>query len=117
MSATDRLRLLLDECGMDWLPDVYHKDTDTVWRVGRFEWRASEREDGKLLIGCMSLWNLPPAKAVEVSIGKTCHNVAPEYLDYLCSECGFVHYHSDENDDGDGNDWEYCPRCGSKVVR
>ena len=46
----------------------------------------------------------------------TCHNVAPSYLDFLCSECGFVHYHSDENDSGDGNEWRYCPSCGAEVV-
>ena len=44
-----------------------------------------------------------------------CHNVAPDYLDFLCDSCGFVHYHSDENDDGDGNGWLYCPNCGRKV--
>ena len=46
-----------------------------------------------------------------------CENVAPRYLDFLCSKCGFVHYHSDENDTGDGNDWSYCPRCGKAVKR
>ena len=47
----------------------------------------------------------------------TCKNIAPEYLDFLCSECGFVHYHSDENDTGDGNDWAFCPQCGRRVKR
>lgn len=46
----------------------------------------------------------------------TCENIAPNYLDFLCSKCGFVHYHSDENDMGDGNDWNCCPNCGCKVV-
>jgi len=50
-------------------------------------------------------------------VSGTCKNIAPEYLDFLCSECGFVHYHSDENDSGDGNDWAFCPRCGKKVVK
>jgi predicted RNA-binding Zn-ribbon protein involved in translation (DUF1610 family) len=45
-----------------------------------------------------------------------CHNIAPDSLDFLCDSCGFVHYHSDENDDGEGNDWRYCPECGRKVV-
>lgn len=44
-----------------------------------------------------------------------CHNIAPDYLDFLCDSCGFVHYHSDENDGGDGNRWLYCPNCGRKV--
>ena len=49
--------------------------------------------------------------------GGECENVAPDYLDFLCSKCGFVHYHSDENDAGDGNDWNYCPNCGKAVKR
>ena len=42
-----------------------------------------------------------------------CSNAAPGYIDFLCSECGFVSYHNDENDDGDG--WRYCPSCGKRV--
>ena len=47
---------------------------------------------------------------------RTCENNAPAYLDFLCSECGFVHYHSEANDTGEGNEWNYCPNCGAKVV-
>lgn len=53
----------------------------------------------------------------EATLGRgECRNAAPSYLDFLCSECGFVHYHSDTNDTGDGNEWHYCPNCGRKVV-
>ena len=45
----------------------------------------------------------------------TCTNIAPDYLDFLCSRCGFIHFHSDENDTGDGNDWAFCPKCGREV--
>lgn len=47
---------------------------------------------------------------------RTCKNKAPRYLDFLCSECGFVHYIDDNNCTGDGNEWNYCPNCGAKVV-
>lgn len=47
----------------------------------------------------------------------TCRNAAPSYLDFLCSECGFVNYRNDENDSGGGNDWHHCPNCGRKVVK
>ena len=43
---------------------------------------------------------------------RTCKNKAPRYLDFLCSECGFVHYIDDSNCTGDGNEWNYCPNCG-----
>lgn len=47
---------------------------------------------------------------------RTCKNNAPDYLDFLCSECGFVHYHSEANDTGEGNEWNYCPNCGARVT-
>lgn len=49
------------------------------------------------------------------STERTCKNNAPAYLDFLCSECGFVHYHSEANDTGEGNGWNYCPNCGARV--
>lgn len=45
----------------------------------------------------------------------TCENIAQRYLDFLCSECGFVHYIDDANCTGDGNEWNYCPKCGEVV--
>ena len=48
---------------------------------------------------------------------ETCENIAPEYLNFLCSECGFVHYHNDENESDDGNDWAFCPQCRRAVKR
>ena len=47
---------------------------------------------------------------------RTCENNAPDYLDFQCSECGFVHYHSEANDTGEGNEWNYCPNCGARVT-
>lgn len=58
-------------------------------------------------------------KAIEFWNGRyerTCENKAPRYLDFLCSKCGFVHYIDDSNCTGDGNEWNYCPNCGAKVI-
>lgn len=63
------------------------------------------------------IWAILDGEAVAYFPERTCHNVAPAYLDFLCSECGCVHYHSDENDTGMGNDWRFCPNCGAKVER
>ena len=46
---------------------------------------------------------------------RKCKNVAPSYLEFLCSECGFVYYRNDENFYGD-NDWHFCPNCGKAVT-
>jgi len=71
-----------------------------------------------ITMGGLKTWDVTDdAKKWFAELGSgTCKNIAPEYLDFLCSECGFVHYHSDENDTGDGNDWAFCPRCGRTVV-
>lgn len=50
-------------------------------------------------------------------VERTCKNEAPRYLDFLCSECGFVHYIDDSNCTGDGNEWNYCPNCGARVIK
>lgn len=70
----------------------------------------------------LNTWDEDEAKAVEritdawnTRAERTCKNNAPSYLDFLCSECGFVHYHSEANDTGDGNEWNYCPNCGARV--
>lgn len=57
--------------------------------------------------------SMTPEQAVQ--LGETCRNIAPSYLDFLCSECGFVYYRNDENFCGD-NDWHFCPNCGKAVT-
>ena len=111
MTATDELRRMLDERGVEWDGESY--ESVTFWNEETNLAVASDDRDGKLW---MSL-RVTPEQAIEATLGRgTCHNAAPAYLDFLCSECGFVHYHSDENDDGEGNNWHYCPNCGAKVM-
>lgn len=114
MSATDELRRMLDERG------VAHSDhyLSTTWRDGHgiLHLAGEPMADGSLVVDMLT-----PEQAIAATLGnsraeRTCENIAPDYLDFLCSKCGFVHYHSDENDTDDGNDWNYCPNCGAKVV-
>lgn len=67
---TKELRAKLDELGVKWWPDVYYRDTNTCWRVGDFEWRASEKKDGKLLIGCTCVKYLTPEQAIAATVGR-----------------------------------------------
>lgn len=121
MTATDELRRLLDERGVEWEAfDVFEQTTQWSTHNGAFVYWARER-DGKLLVEttaptkCSA--SCTPEQAIAATLGHgTCHNEAPSYLDFLCSECGFVHYHSDANDTGDGNGWHFCPNCGRRVV-
>lgn len=106
MTATEELRRLLDERGVEYSREgceTFFKNYH-IWAI-----------DKKRL--CLSMTNLTPEQAVAATLGPgTCRNNAPTYLDFLCSECGFVHYHSDANDTKDGNGWGYCPNCGARVV-
>ena len=107
MSATDELRRLLDKRGVE------HSGNDanvTHWL--NYAAVATE-QPGKVL---WLSYYVTPEEAVNITLGRgTCENIAQRYLDFLCSKCGFVHYIDDSNCTGDGNEWNYCPKCG-KVV-
>ena len=49
---------------------------------------------------------------------RTCHNSAPHYIRFLCSECNYVIYHDDANETGepDGDGIKFCPNCGARVI-
>ena len=99
---------------------TYHYDVDPYWDM--FECKEFDRApewDGHT--PDESIARIATLGDVDVTSGRhggtgMCHNSAPSYLDFLCSECGFVHYHSDANDMGDGNEWCFCPNCGAEVV-
>lgn len=117
-TATDVLRRLLDERGVEWenskpygAKAVTRFKVNDVWlryvEYGDYQWLDYHENEP-----------LTPEQAIAATLGTgTCRNTAPSYLDFLCSECGFVHYHSDENDSGDGNEWHYCPNCGRRIEK
>ena len=114
MTAIDKLKRLLDKRGVKWW-DRKHGDP-VVFKVGEVKWFADDGvRDGMVELSTILI---TPEQAIVAALGSgECKNIAPDYLDFLCSACGFVHYHSDENDTGDGNDWAHCPRCGKAVKR
>lgn len=115
-SATETIRAMLDERGVEWTePNNKARSHTTYWTAGALRCIAVEFTDGMVSIASSSD-DLTPEQAIEATLGRgECRNAAPSYLDFLCSECGFVHYHSDTNDTGDGNDWNFCPNCGKAV--
>ena len=116
MTATDELRRLLDERGVE-----YHIDFD-----GSTEWESSTGDyssgvdcgDGKLVFtGCLT-----PAQAIEATLGRgTCYDVG-DSTRFVCSECGCSLDLSDL--DGEPTMWvkdmadtpNFCPNCGREVV-
>lgn len=124
MSATDELRRLLDERGVEWVvPDEsWNQDSITYWKVGSIKWVAFESENGTLWINCNSVTDLTPEQAIAATTGRgTCHMVLRyDYMVYgeapfiwlECDECGGV-----LPNPFDMPEIHYCPSCGRRVVK
>lgn len=119
MTATERLRQLLDERGVKWWPlhDVesgYYEDRDTEFLAnGR---KHVAHEWGRRLQVDM----LSPEQAVEATLGRgKCRMELPDlrgpaYTDvYVCSECGGEVMVGTVMGVSDVPKW--CPWCGRKV--
>lgn len=116
MDTIDELQRLLDERGVEFKTHDIITGKAVTWHGSICDWVALPDEKG-LAVGVYKDY-LTPEQTITATLGcGECENIAPDYLDFLCSDCGFVHYHSDENDTGNSNDWSYCPRCGKAVKR
>ena len=134
MSATDELRRLLDERGIEHKDIKRHYKDDrnpdklyTLWGIRDYaadsyisaklhEEYGGDREH--FYCFSMTAYNLTPEQAVEATLGRgTCHsdNNPPLLYDdpfrvFRCSEC---HHKVDLRRNPKPN---YCPNCGRKVV-
>ncbi len=124
MTATGRLRKLLDERGVAWMDDSYAQLWCTVWygQDGK-QWRMTENWSGMLTE--LKAWNLTPEQAIAATLGAgTCHIVKTwsdsdydEDWRYRCSECDCL-IPVDERDPKTGeviSAANYCPNCGRKI--
>ena len=117
MTATERLRALLDERGVE-----YRNDNGIfTWYVNGVMYNAWAFDNERLT---MSVCHLTPERAVEATLGRgTCGNVSdfPKY-EFVCSECGgrldildeFDNPTVQHNDGSFGP--RFCPSCGREVV-
>lgn len=126
MTATEELRRMLDERGVEWLDDSYAQLWCTVWdgQDGK-QWRMTENQSGMLTE--LKAWKVTPEQAIAATLGAgTCQDLggtgANDEQVFNCSECGCVLSLYDR--DGSNNlctsfifDYpRYCPECGRKVV-
>lgn len=109
MTATDELRRLLDERGIEYIKN----DFGITWSYYNDPHTATESIDGTLIVT-----GLTPEQAVEATLGRgTCENVG-YYIDYTrfkCSACGYngwTRYAAY----GEDRVPRYCPNCGREVV-
>lgn len=112
MSATDKLRRLLDERGVEYETDDAQV-SDTEWyyvtklRDGYHDrWIYEEPPDCDLLVSYQ--YDLGAEDAIDATLGRgTCERKWRKDGYAFCSECGY-------NITGPWAHW--CPNCGRKVV-
>ncbi len=111
MTATDELRRMLDERGVEWHGDIatYWRDADAV---------ESLFADNALDV---SLYAISPEQAIEATLGRgTCHDVGKGWM-WRCSECKCRldidrDYLPTMWVDGMADVPRFCPNCGRRVV-
>lgn len=125
-TATERLRELLDERGVEWSKGRYDRREFTRWYIRNNNGYISASfrdvfagENGGPDLRC-EFYDLTPEQAVEATLGRgTCRMTladlrGPAYTDvYECSECGhqtMVYTVMDESEPPN-----YCPSCGRRV--
>ena len=108
MTATERLRALLDGRGVEWMP---YSAFSTLYTTPDGK---PVRADGDFMEGRVELYvrNLTPEQAVEATLGSgTCRECAGMEDVFECSECGMRY-----------EGWalkrwaRYCPNCGRRVA-
>ena len=106
MTATDELRRMLDERGVEWCPSAWDRSTETYWKTTDGNGCLATQGETKLRLSFADY--LTAEQAIEATLGRgTCHDAAIEGEWFECSECGtvkqLIHPY-------------YCPNCGRKVV-
>lgn len=119
MTATDELRRMLDERGVEWMPSVWSAKDETFYKVGEVGFLATELSSGRMKV---SVEGYPtPEQAIEATLGRgTCHDVGKGWM-WRCSECKCRldidrDYLPTMWVDGMADVPRFCPNCGRRVV-
>lgn len=71
MTATDELRAMLDERGVEWTnPNSILRDNMTSWVANGFYYDAFEVPDGTLVLSAAHQDDLTPEQAIEATLGR-----------------------------------------------
>lgn len=108
-SATDELRRMLDERGVEWTePNNKARSHTTYWTAGFLRCIAVEFNDGMVSIASSSD-DITPEQAIEATLGRgECRDTGNYISAFECDTCGEVYemYRTPS----------FCPSCG-RVVR
>ena len=117
MTATERLRELLDERGVEWAEYGYGYTefcTRTVVDGERYYIDVRHYTVQPNVVGSLIVTGLTPEQAIEATLGRgTCHitDNGPWGYPYVCSACG-----ASFDPDVNNGEFNYCPNCGRKVA-
>lgn len=118
MSATDELRKLLDERGVEYEEEYKYFGHYLTWGENDC-YSFAEFPAGAVL----RIWDCTPEQAITATLGRGACHMEPipecQYDDSECDECGvelwgFSMYKGDEGVLATPN---YCPYCGAKAER
>ena len=126
MTATEDLRRMLDERGVEYVANDYKSVKETCWSyMGELDAVFAEFGDGETRFVC-DTWCFTPEQAIAATLGVgTCHADETETFECVCdgighygkrltvhvmecSECGSTYEHVN-------GAYEYCPRCGARI--
>ena len=102
MTATEELRHMLDERGVEWNSSDTYRLFVTSWDdANDHRWAYVEYRDGSF--ERLTAYHLTPEQAIDATLGR---RTTTRHVPY-CGCCGYGI--------GDAR-WHYCPSCGAKVV-
>ena len=106
MTATDTIRAMLDERGVEHVDAEDGHTQHTWWSDGDHEICASNSGER------LAVYNLTPEQAIEATLGRGECKDTGRYC-FTCSECGWT---ANEPHHAFGGFWpNYCPNCGRRV--
>ena len=113
MTATEKLRALLDERGVEY--EAERIDSSNYFTWGENDcYSYTEYPDGTVL----RIWDCTPEQAIAATLGsheRTCHETMVDKYFHGCDSCGYV-WEAFYNF-GKRERPKYCPNCGARVER
>ena len=107
MTATDELRRMLDERGVEWMPIAWNPKRETFYLTSNgVGFCADEYADG---VKIYTDATITPIQAIEATLGRgTCHDAAGKQMAFFaCSACGSTDKRKHPR---------FCHGCGREVV-